>query len=247
MGIESLTDLEIVYGTFTLSFVLISILLGVIFLYKSAKLKRKDIFTLGIAWICLSSPWWGDGFSFLTVILFNSALEPFIYLALDNVFIPVAILAWMYSFTTILYPDSKKVILTIFLVFCIVYEAIIIVLLSIDLSLIGTIKETFYYQPELIPMIFQLIALTITIVTGLMFSFKSLKIEDEILRWKARFLLVAFISFFLGALIETVIEMNALSIVFVRLILISSAIEYYLGFLLPDRIAELLTGKKSSN
>lgn len=105
---------------------------------------------------------------------------------------------------------------------------------------IGEIQEKFYYTPGLLTLMFQLFSVIITINTGFMFSFKSLKASDIKVKWKGRFLFIAFSLFIVGAIFDAMIKMDEIKVIIIRSILILSSIFYYLGFLLPDRLAELL-------
>ncbi len=244
MGIAELTQLEILQGSLTLTFVLISIILGLIILLKFFSLRRKELIFVGLAWIFLSSAWWGSSFSFLSIILFDYRFEPFLYLSISNLFIPLAILSWLHAIGKFLYPKSRKKIVSIFAAICIPYEIILIAFLIVDPALVGNIREKFYYQPELFPMVFQIFALMVTIITGILFSSKSLKSDEPEVKWKARFLLMGFILFTIGAFMDAVITLDPITLVIVRLILITSSILYFLGFLLPERIARLLISEK---
>ncbi len=51
MGIEQLTELDILHGIFTSLFVLISLIVGLRILFKYFEHKRKELITVGIAWI----------------------------------------------------------------------------------------------------------------------------------------------------------------------------------------------------
>ncbi|MHA1688734.1 MAG: hypothetical protein ACTSYC_12455 [Promethearchaeota archaeon] len=244
MGIGELTELEILQGSFTLTFVIISIFLGLIILLKYFSVKKREFIWVGLAWIFLSSAWWGSSFSFLSIVLFNYRFGEFLFILIANIFIPIAILCWMNALGILMYKDLKKKINVIMAIICIPYEIVIIVMLSIEPSLLGEIKQTFYYQPSLIPMIFQIFALLITISTGILFSIRSMKSIDPIVVWKAKFLLIGFISFTAGAFVDAIITMTPLLLVIVRLILIFSSLMYFLGFLLPDVIAKFLIPEK---
>jgi hypothetical protein len=244
MGLESLTELEILLGSFTLTLTLISFIVGLKILLKYFSYKQKEYITVGLTWIFLSSAWWGSSFSFLFIILFNTPLDAFTFLLLGNAFIPVAICCWMYSFCKLAYPNLKKKLLPIYFTICILYEIFLIIFLLIDPKIIGTLEGNFYSQPNLYAMIFQVFGVLTTIITGVLFSRNSMRSDDPRIRLKGKFLLIAFISFTIGALFDAAIPLTPITLVIVRLILISSAFEYYLGFLLPDRIANWLTQNK---
>ncbi len=238
MRIEDLDQLEIIHGTFTLIFIIISILIGIRILLKYSTYKQKEFITVGLAWIFLSSGWWGSGFSFLSILLVQQTLDQFTYLFLGNVFIPIAIICWIYSFTSLAYAHLKKKLLVIYILICIIFEIYLIISLIIDPNSIGIIIGTFYSQPTLIPMIFILFAVLTTIITGILFSRNSIRSEDPEVHKKGIILFVAFISFTVGAFMDAVITLTPVTLIIVRLILISSAIEYYFGFLLPKRFAK---------
>ena len=244
MGIEDLSELEILQGSFTLTFVTISIILGLVIFFKYFSQKKREYIYVGFAWIFLSSGWWGSSFSFLSIVLFDYQFEPFLYILISNVFIPIAIICWMNSIGILMYKEAKNKINAIILVICIPYEILLLIILFINPLLLGEIIQSFYYQPSLLPLIFQIFALLITISTGIIFSTRSMKSKDLLVKWKAKFLLIGFISFTIGAFIDATINMSPLLLVLVRLILIFSALMYFLGFLLPDKIAKFLISEK---
>jgi len=234
---------DYIHGITTLTFVLLSIIIGVRLLTKYKSLKRKEIITVGFAWIFLSSAWWGSSFSFLSILIADYEFNRFLFFTLANIFIPLALISWIYSFSHILYPNLEKKITIPFIILSLIYEIILIILLFIPESYqtyIGEIQEKFYYKPGLLTLIFQLFSVFITIITGFIFSFKSLKASDIKVKWKGRFLFIAFSLFIVGAIFDAVIKMDEITVIIIRSILILSSIFYYLGFLLPDRLAELL-------
>ena len=238
MKIQDLNQLEMLHGTFTLIFIVISILLGIRIFLKYFTYKQKQLITVGLTWIFLSSGWWGSGFSFLSILLIQQPLDQFTYLLIGNVFIPIAIICWIYSFTSLAYPNLKKKLLITYSVICTIFEIYLIISLLIDPNSIGIIIGTFYSQPSLIPMVFLLFAIITTIVTGILFSRNSIRSDKLEVHIKGIILLIAFISFTVGAFMDAVITLTPVTLIIVRLILISSAIEYYFGFLLPERLAK---------
>ncbi|MHA1489699.1 MAG: hypothetical protein ACTSRI_08590 [Promethearchaeota archaeon] len=97
MGLEDLTATEILRGNFTLIFVLISLIIGI-----------KVFITVGLTWIFLSSAWWGVSLAFINDIFFDAAIDPFFKRIIARIFLPFAVMCWIYSFSTLVYPSSKK-------------------------------------------------------------------------------------------------------------------------------------------
>ena len=116
VGFEELTNYEIVHGLFALIFVIISLIIGLKILLKGFSLNRKEFITVGLTWILLASPWWSASLSFIFIIFFSYAIEPLLYMILANVFVPIALICWIYSFCTFTYPSLKRKLLLIYLI-----------------------------------------------------------------------------------------------------------------------------------
>jgi len=87
----------------------------------------------------------------------------------------------------------------------------------------------------------------IFIITGIHFSLASLKSKNLEVKLKGKFLLLAFISFTIGASIEVLVHLNSFTVIITRSILISNAIEFYLGFIMPEWMKKSLLKRGKSN
>ena len=67
-----------------------------------------------------------------------------------------------------------------------------------------------------------------------MFARVSIKSHNPEVSLKGKLILMSFISFTVAAVIETFGHLDPLTVVITRSILISSSIEFYLGWILPD-------------
>ena len=240
LKITELSELELLHGSITLIFILISFAIGFIFLFKYYSTNRIEYITLGLSWIFLSSAWWGSSFSFLSILFINKPLDDFTYILLGNVFLPVAVVCWIYSISHLLYTNKEKVIVFVFLIICVPYDISIIILLLINPSLVGKKIAIFNYTPSPYAMAFQIFAGLVALITGIIFSIKSLKMENKKIKIHAKLLLIAFLSFNIAALLDSILPLSEIPLVIIRVILISSAIEYYFGWFLPKRLEKLL-------
>ncbi|TFG07820.1 MAG: hypothetical protein EU539_03985 [Promethearchaeota archaeon] len=236
----TLTQYDLLNGIFALIFVIISLLVGFRILIKYFTLKKRELITVGLTWIFLSSGWWGAGFSFFLLTIFNYSMNPILYMFLGNIFVPIAIMCWIYSFASMVYTNMKNRIIIIFLVICVSYEVYLISILIFDPNAIGKFLGVFYYQPNIYVLAFQIFAILVSFITGILFSRKSLQSDDPKIRLKGKFLLIAFTAFTLGAIIDSAFAENPITLVIARIILALSAFAYYLGFLLPEKLAESL-------
>jgi hypothetical protein len=67
---------------------------------------------------------------------------------------------------------------------------------------------------------------------GIPFSRVSLRSEDPEIKMKGKFLLIAFISFSVGTVLDFAIP-SPITYLIARLILLSSSLEFYIGLVLP--------------
>ncbi len=240
MGLEGLDQFEIIYGIFSLIFVIIAIFMGIKILTKYFTLKRKETLSLGFALIFLSSAWWGSVGAFIGYVFFNQEIGPFLFFFLGDVFIPIAIISWMYSFCTLVYPHLKKKLVTLYILIFIPYEIVLISLLIINPSLVAVIEGKFNSDHELFVISFLIFAILTFTITGIIFARESMRSQDPKIKWKGRFFLIGVLSFTVGAVFDAGIPVNAVTLIIIRLILISSTIEYYFGLFLPERMAKVL-------
>jgi hypothetical protein len=71
-----------------------------------------------------------------------------------------------------------------------------------------------------------------------------MKIDNPETRLKGKLLLVAFPSFAVGALLDSMIPTSPLTLIILRSILILSAIMFYTAFMLPNWIKKLFIKQK---
>ena len=82
------------------------------------------------------------------------------------------------------------------------------------------------------------------LITGILFGKASLKVDDAEIKLKGTLLILAFISFVLGAILEILSGLSIVILIIARLILISSSFEFYGGFILPEWMKTLFLRKK---
>jgi len=105
-----------------------------------------------------------------------------------------------------------------------------------DPSLIGVFVGPFQIRWSLFMEIYFLILIVILFITGNLFAYHSVKSNNPEIKLKGKFLFAAFNSYLIISIIEAMFHLEPITVVITRLILISSAIEFYLGFILPKRI-----------
>ena len=244
MTFTDFNPFQILQGIFGLLWVLIAIIVGVRILMKAIELKRNDLIGVGLAYVLVSSAWWGVVAQFIYFAIFPEPLPDSVYLLIANVFIPAALIAWMYAFAETILPFKKKLILAISLIFAIIWEVVLLVLIFTgNLGLVGEISQNNPLDSSHgdVMRYFIIGAIIIFVGTGCYFSYKSMTLEQPEIKWKGRFLFIAWISFAVGAVLDAIIpSQTEITLIVTRIVLISSSIEYYLGFFLPKKLKKYL-------
>ncbi|MBD3194899.1 MAG: hypothetical protein GF317_07595 [Candidatus Lokiarchaeota archaeon] len=195
---------------------------------------------MGLAYIFLTSSWWQSAFNFLSLWLLDVPVNAYVTLFIVNGFIAPAILCWLYSFAMLLYEKIKNKILIPSIILFGAYEVLLIILLVFQPSLVGTVGENYIVSRSILTLIFTIVAILIALITGCILSYDALRSTVPEIKWKGRFLLIAFIFLTIGAILDSFSWTAIFLVIFIKIILIISVMSYYLGFFLPAKLADVL-------
>jgi hypothetical protein len=240
----SLSPLDTVNGVFSLIFVAISLLVGVIILTRYFKYKERIYLLVGMTWILISEPWWSSSLSFLVALSNGVGLPDQIYFLIGNTLVPLAIILWLLAFTVFLYTEKRKLILMIFAIIGASFEILFFIFLYLDPSLIGELNGPVDVNYNSFIMVYLIIFILIVVISGFLFANLSLKSKDPEVKLKGKLLIIAYITFSVGAILDSAIPLHPVTIIITRLILIVSAFCWYGGFLLPKWMKKFILRKK---
>jgi len=248
---------DILQGSLSLIFVIISFIIGFSIISKYGKIKNRLYILVGLTWLTLSTLWLPEATSFLMSLFIQRTLAIEWYFILGNVFVPVALICWVTAYTDMVNKEKQKTPIVLILVFSVVFEVLFFYLFFLDINSIGEISSVRPFSADLgyILAILLLISFLILFVTGFKFARKSIRSENKEVRLKGKLLQVAFITFTIAALLEKTFRSILLGIVFTdptnpvlsialvvdRLLLIISAFAFYGGFLLPGWMKKIFT------
>ncbi len=236
--------LDYINGISSIIFVVISISVGLKIISKYFQLGDSIFLYVGLTWILMSEIWWASSLSFF-IALFNAVgLPEGIYFIIANILVPIAIVIWLKAFTELVLKDLQKWIIIIYVIIGIIWEFFFISLFMKDISLIGSLYSPVNadYEPYVT---FYLIFILMTfLVTGIFFSRSSIASTSPEIRLKGKFLLIAIISFTLGAAMDGLKfyfpePLWGIILIVNRTILALSGFEFYLGFILPPGIRKI--------
>ncbi len=252
---------DVLHGTFSLVYVIISFTIGLIILLKYFKFRNRLYILVGLTWGFLSLIWLPDSASFLRSLFFpqSGRLSVGMYFIIGNAFIPIALISWIIAYTDMINKEKQKLAVSLILIFTIAFEILFFTLFFIDINLrilwIGTYTTLFSADLGFLLIVFLFITTIIILITGLQFAAKSIRSEDKDIRLKGKLLRGAFITFTIAVLLEKSARSILLGVVFqnpndpiltimlavVRVLLVLSAFAFYGGFLLPRWIKEIFT------
>ena len=237
--------IQIIQGTLSLIYVAITIVLSVIFISKYLKLGMPELLLIGLALIGMAGPWFPEALGFLVIVLTGGLLSDQFYLSsviiifmIAIAYLPVAMMSWISAITKLLNVKSRKQILIAFLIIFIAFEITFFILASINLEFIGSFVDPFNSMESLFIAIFYISVMIILLISGFTFSIKSMKSESPKIQLKGKILLLGFIMFVIGGSLPYIVS-DLLSLIITRIVVLSSSILVYLGFLLPDRLLRL--------
>jgi len=233
-----LTLFDILNGFFSLLFVVIAIIIGLLIVSKYFIHKQKTFLYIGFAFPGLAVPWWSSSISFLLIMFTGNGLPLQAYLTLGNVFLPIFIILWLLGIFELVKKKFQKAIALIYMIIGIIFEIIFFYFLTINPNILGKLDGPIDIEYYGFSMIFlMLLVLTIDISAILLIT-EAFKSENAEIRLKGKFLLIALISFNIGAIADGFFPLTVILLPIFRIILISCIFEFYLGWILPKSVSK---------
>jgi hypothetical protein len=188
----------------------------------------------------ICEPWWAVSLSFICTIITGSSLPLAWFFIIGFILLPIGIQFWIMILTDLVFSQKQKEIRLVFATINIIFEIIYIILYFIDFSLLGTPVGTFDVDYSIYMLIYLMILLIIILLTGTKFALESMKSGNPEIKLKGKFLLMAFYSFVIGSFVSILSASNITILIIAKIIVITSSIEFYLGFVLPEFIKKRL-------
>ncbi|MFQ5820908.1 MAG: hypothetical protein ACE5I5_13025 [Candidatus Heimdallarchaeota archaeon] len=197
-----LAPIEILQGSLTTAFVLISLALGFIIISKYFTHKDRQSLYVGITIWFLVSPYWSDAISFIMFLTTGNELDTAINLFIARAFTAPILIPWIIAFTDFLYKEKQKIIVRIVSIIAITYEIIFLIIYFIDYNLIGRRRGPFVAEFAHFIGIFLMCSIIFLLTTGFLFIRESLRSDSKEIRLQGKFLLITFIAFGIWTIID---------------------------------------------
>lgn len=235
----ALSEIIIINGVFSLLVVIVFIVVGVQLALQYRKRKEKVYLQTGIAWIGVSEPWWPSSISFLVALFNGTGINIELYMILNNAFLPIFLTLWLIVMCQLMKIKKKFLILILNIAISAVLEILMLYFLFTNTPLVGTKLTPVDIDFGPIAAIFLLYILLVFLVFGFIFAIKTLKLDDLETKIRGKFLLIAFILYLIGAILELIITFPQN-----RIILLVSAVIFYIGFVMPEKIKKIFIKSK---
>ena len=241
MAPVKLNPTEFISGTFSVIFVVTSIVLGITMISRYSKYKDKAFIYIGLAAAGISCPWWPSSVSFISILLTQHPISEQWYYFIGNAFAPFFTYSWVVAMNLLLFDGKNKKLLIIYAIIFTIFEIVFFLFLFLDPSLLGELDEKHLDVTYRFIVMGLLILIVITVCsTGLLVGFRSIKSTTPEINLKGKILIIAFLSWSVSASIDAAVGLpNIAAVVIVRTILINSSFLYYLGFVLPESAKKL--------
>ncbi|MBN1801058.1 MAG: hypothetical protein JW891_06085 [Candidatus Lokiarchaeota archaeon] len=231
---EILTLELMIGGILSLLYVIVTTITGSLIISKYFKYKEKAFLYIGIATVGISSPWWPSTLSFFSILFTQERLAQEVYFIVGVSFIPVFAFFWILGLNILVFNGKNKILIgVVFILFCIV-EIAFFTILIIDPSQIGSLAGPVdvLYNPFIMSILGILIF--IVLATGLVFSTRSLKSSNPEIQAKGKVLTIAFLIWGACAHVDAIFALPIPLLLVLRGLLILTAMQFYIGWILPE-------------
>ncbi|HEY0088617.1 MAG TPA: hypothetical protein VGB37_07225 [Candidatus Lokiarchaeia archaeon] len=234
-----LNQIQFLTGLFSLILVSISIYVGLYIASRYRKFNNKILLYVGLSWIGIVNGWWPSALNFVLIITTGNALSEIPYFFLGNALMHIFLIIWMIAITELLWKEKQKVILLIVVIWGVVFEIYFLYYLFTDYAVIGELESPVDVKYKGLVAI-DLIAVLFTVcITGLFLARESLKSDNKETKLRGKFHAYAFIMYVIGGIADAVITLTLITLPIIRILLISCAITYYIGWIMPKFIKKI--------
>ncbi len=231
-----LTQIDVLNGIFSLAAVMVSIFFAIIMGARYFKYKRQELLLFSGMSIILITPWWPYVISFLYALATGSdkGIAPTLYFIIGFVFIPIGLLMWLRAFTILIKIKQPKLLLTIGVLYLIVYETALFYMIFFNHPLIGKLDPPInvHYNYGLVAIFFP--GVIIVFVTGYLFCRESLRSDSPEIRLRGKLIFTGLTLFVGGAHVAALLSTYVIFMILSRILMIISGFVMYIGLIMPN-------------
>jgi hypothetical protein len=222
--------IDILPGFFALIHIVISLLVAFKISLKYLEYKNKIFLYMGVSWTGMALPWLTDAINTIMILSINTVLNPYAKVIIEIAILPYFFTIWLAGFTELMYKKKQKTNIIICLIISILIDIILIIIMFTNFSLIGTMVSSVAIVYSIYITIYLLVLMLLFLITGIIFGLETRKSDIPDIKLRGNFIIAAFISFTIAALLDVIAPVDLIWLILSRAILVLCSIEYYFGF-----------------
>ncbi|TFF87401.1 MAG: hypothetical protein EU550_03310 [Promethearchaeota archaeon] len=230
----------LVLGIVTLIFVIVTLIVSGRMIYQGIKLKVSTFSYVGIEYIGVASCWFGVALNFVSILLFNTVPAWELHFIAHGGILTIAQIFWVFAMTKLLPIKEKyhKKIQIAAIIIGLIVEITYIIIIFTNQSWLGIPVAPIQIVYGPFSYIYLMAQLLVFTFFGFWFVIESLKSANPKVKLKGKFLALSFSLFTFASFLE-VFFTEIWVFIIARLIIMSSAFLFYIGFMLPEQIEKI--------
>jgi hypothetical protein len=242
LGIEDLTQVQLIDGIMGLIYPAVGIIVGIIIASKYTKYKRKELLFVGISLIFAVISYLSTGITFIGMIFYNYVLDDTIFFLLYLGFGMYGTIFWMWAMAILIAPKHIKKIVGFYTIICIAFAIYVYLGIFMFPSWEVLVRNgPMDITTSRITQLFALFAFLSILISGLFFFRDTTRSGNARTIWKGRFIFTSIVLLTIGSLLISADLTDFTLILISRGILLGRIIFSYLGWIFPESVAKWLT------
>jgi len=243
-----LSIIDIINGILTTILVLICFITGIRIAYKYKQYKQRVFIFFGITWAGMSTIYIPLIISFYGMLLFEQGLPLFGYLIIDS-FVPLLVTVGVMAWTEII-DFMKRYQKPLVISFTTVSVGIVVYFVYNAFNnplTLGILESPLIIRYRNFVLVYLVFVSSIAMFTGTIFFWQSRDALEPENRLKGLLIWFAFISFFIGTLLDGFLPINPSTIIISRIVVIIGSAFFLFGFFPPQFVKDYVRERMNKN
>jgi hypothetical protein len=230
--------IEVLQGMLSLTLVVVFIAAGGVIASKYRPGGDRTMLVVGIVWMGMCTPWLHGALSFPLAFFTGRPLPDTVRFFIALAFLPPVTVLWIDIFGEMFYEERRR-LLTLFFGLCgAVFEGLLLSALFAypedPVWGVGVFTGLFQARWSIFPRAGVLFFLATALSTGIVFGYKTFRMGGGLGRLRGSFILCAFPLYAVGSVLDSAIPLHPVGVVLTRLVLVTSALSFYIAFSPPE-------------
>jgi len=234
-----LTPIFIATGILSVIWVGFGTIIGLLFLKKYFTLNYRPMLWWGLCWLLLMKFWWPYAINFILLLTVGEILSVEITALIANATSPLHFIFWIAAWADIMYEKQFKLIVSITLIYGIIFQITFWTLFFIDVALILVLNSPFDYTFVGVIQLFIFGELIAFVISAILLFLKGRTSLDPTIRVKRLLFFLHALTFFIGVMIDVAFS-DFITIMVSRIVMMVAPLCLYISQTYPERMEKFL-------